>query len=269
VALSADSGGQVWSTSLSGTSYAGTPTATQGQVFITAGGFTGTAATGLTPFGTLFSLEESTGALTWSAGVQYGSSVPAVAADGVYVSYPCWTYDFNPGTGGAIWSQSSAACQGHLGGGSMPAVVNQQVYSPDQLTGYSGDVFAAGTGTATGTYSASVPAAFTASTGYFLQNGTLQGITLGTGSAAWSFVGDGQLIGAPIVVNQYVFIGSASGNLYAVDGGTGQQAWQATLPGAVVTSNLSGQLAGLAAGDGLLVVPSGTSMTAYTLSSSP
>ncbi len=87
-------------------------------------------------------------------------------------------------------------------------------------------------------------------------------------NAEWSFAGDGQLSGAPIAVNQYVFIGSASGNLYALDGATGQQAWQVTLP-APVASQFVLPLSGLAAGDGLLVVPAGTKVTTYLLSTNP
>jgi PQQ-like domain len=42
-----------------------------------------------------------------------------------------------------------------------------------------------------------------------------------------AFAGDGQLATAPIVVNNYVFIGSQSGNLYALDASTGQ--WSRTM----------------------------------------
>jgi outer membrane protein assembly factor BamB len=268
VALDADNGNQLWTESLPGTSFAGTPVATRGQVFVTSGGFNGSAATTLTPFGLLLALDESTGAGLWSTAVQYGTSVPAVTASGVYVSYPCWTYDFAPANGGAIWNQSTTSCVGHLGGGTMPAVANGVVYSPDQLSGYGGDVLAAGTGASVSTYSASVPAAFTADMGYFLQSGSLQGVSLSSGSTAWSFVGDGQLVGAPIVVNQYVFVGSASGNLYALDGTTGSQVWQVTMASGGLVTSSSTQLSGLAAGDGLLVVPSGTAVVAYTLASS-
>ena len=69
----------------------------------------------------------------------------------------------------------------------------------------------------------------------------------------WSFAGDGQLAGSPIVVNQYVFIGSASGNLYALDGSTGRQMWQVS-PGSAIDST---------------VYQAGTHVTAYTLSIHP
>jgi outer membrane protein assembly factor BamB len=85
----------------------------------------------------------------------------------------------------------------------------------------------------------------------------------------WSFTGDGLLTGAPIVVNQYVFIRSSSGNLYALDAATGQIAWTTTLP-AAIGANVKGlPFASLAAGDGLLVVPSGNTVSAYILSTNP
>jgi hypothetical protein len=48
----------------------------------------------------------------------------------------------------------------------------------------------------------------------------------------------------------------------------GQQAWQVTLP-APVASQFVLPLSGLAAGDGLLVVPAGTKVTTYLLSTNP
>ena len=102
-----------------------------------------------------------------------------------------------------------------------------------------------------------------------MQSGTLRGITLSDNTIRWSKEGDGKLAGSPIVVNQYVFIGSASGNLYAFDSATGNQVWNVTLPAGIGAAVNGLQFSGLAAGDGLLVVPSGTTVTAYVLSSGP
>ena len=73
------------------------------------------------------------------------------------------------------------------------------------------------------------------------------------------------------MVNNYVFIGSGGGNLYALDATTGQQVWTQSLGAAIPPSAEYGVVTytGLAAGDGLLVVPNGTKVTAYTLSTSP
>jgi outer membrane protein assembly factor BamB len=71
------------------------------------------------------------------------------------------------------------------------------------------------------------------------------------------------------LANQYVFIGSASGNLYALDGSTGQQMWQVSLGSAIDATVYQMPMSSLAAGDGLLVAPAGTRVTAYTLSIHP
>lgn len=76
---------------------------------------------------------------------------------------------------------------------------------------------------------------------------------------------------APIVVNNYVFIGSGSGNLYALDASSGQQVWNQNLGATIPAFNEYSltEYTGLAAGDGLLVVPNGTKVTAFVLSTSP
>ena len=69
-----------------------------------------------------------------------------------------------------------------------------------------------------------------------------------------------------------MFVGASSGKLFAVDAASGQQqcvqdlgapipagaGWGARMP-----------ISGLSAGDGLLVVPAGNTLTAFTLSTSP
>jgi outer membrane protein assembly factor BamB len=86
-------------------------------------------------------------------------------------------------------------------------------------------------------------------------------------------VGDGQLSTAPIVVNNYVFVGSLGGNLYALDATTGAQLWTQNLGAPITSPSTVGTLGanniGLAAGDGLLIVPAGLTVTTYILSSNP
>jgi outer membrane protein assembly factor BamB len=257
-AFDAQSGNQLWSTLLGGQwSFTAAPSAANGLVY------TGGAGSG----GTLYAVDQTNGNIVWTQSVQNGNnSTPAVTADGVYVTYPCWTYDFRPATGESIWNNNTG-CEG--GGGATPVVANQLVYSPNNVSGYDGTVYNAETGANAGTYVADTPAAFTATTGYFLQGGTLRGVSVSNSTVEWSFAGDGHLAGAPIAVNQYVFIGSSSGNLYALDGTSGQQVWQVSLPAPVVASPYTMQFSGLAAGDGLLLVPAGTKVTAYVLSTNP
>lgn len=258
LAYDAQTGNPLWNTLLNGQyAFSAAPTAANGLVY------TGGAGSG----GTLYAVDQSNGNLVWTAGVANGDdSTPAVTNDGVYVSYPCQTYNFRPATGESIW-QLNGGCDG--GGGATPVVANQLVYSPTDYPNYSGNVDDAETGATAGTFTASAPPAFMAGTGYFLQSGTLRAITQSNSTVKWSFAGDGQLAGSPLAVGAYVFIGSASGNLYALNGATGQQVWQVTLPDPVVAAPNGLPYSGLSAGDGLLVVPAGTKVNAFVLSTNP
>ncbi|MHB8405806.1 MAG: PQQ-binding-like beta-propeller repeat protein [Gammaproteobacteria bacterium] len=257
-ALDVNTGAVDWSTILTGQYwFSGAPTAANGMVYV------GGAGSG----GTLYGVDQTTGSIEWTQYVQNGdNSTPAVTADGVYVTYPCQTYDIRPATGELIWNNNTG-CEG--GGGNTPVVANQLDYSPNNFPSYSGDVFNAETGASDGTYAADSPPAFTNTMGYFLKSGTLSGILLSNDTLQWSFNGDGNLVGSPIAVNQYVFIGSSSGNLYALDGNTGAQVWNVNVGAPIDSSVLELPFTGLAAGDGLLVVPAGTTVTAYTLSTNP
>lgn len=253
-AFDLNTGAIEWSTALTGfTSFAGLPTATDGIVYV--GSEYGMNA-----------VDESNGTLLWTKYLGGTDISAAVTVDGIYATYDCQSSDLRPATGEFIWSNNSGGI-GCISG--MPVVANQLDYSDNAGTGYSGDIFNAGTGTLVGTYVADSPAAFTATMGYFLQSGTLRGVTLANNTVQWSFAGDGQLVGSPVAVNQYVFIGSSSGNLYALDGTTGAQVWNVKLSTAIGASVNQLPFSGLAAGDGLLVVPSGTTVTAYTLSTNP
>ena len=75
-----------------------------------------------------------------------------------------------------------------------------------------------------------------------------------------------------MLVGAYVFVGSSKGNLYAVDPTSGSQVWQTSfavpIPAGVVFAQSTPQSA-LAAGDGMLVVPAGNTVSAFLLSSNP
>jgi outer membrane protein assembly factor BamB len=257
-AFSGATGKPLWTVSLAGQyAFSSGPTARAGIVF------TGGAGDG----GTLYAVDEKTGALLWTQAVNNGDdSTPAVTADGVYVAYPCWTYDFTASSGASAWN-SDTGCDG--GGGGTPVVADGKLYAPNGFGTYNGDVFNAATGKLLFSYVADNPPAIGSTLGYFLQSGTLAGIKLKNYSIAWSFAGDGTLVTSPIVVNNTVFVGSSSGNLYGLNGTTGQVAWQVNVGAAIPGGAGWGagiQLSGLSAGDGLLVVPAGNSLTAYELS---
>jgi outer membrane protein assembly factor BamB len=201
--------------------------------------------------------------VVWSESVlNEGFGTPAVISTGVYASYPCSTYDFQPLTGTQIYF-TSTGCEG--GGVATPVVANGLVYSPAGGSNGGGAVVDASSGALVGSYTSTGSPAFSATAGYFLQSGTLNALS-SNNTVLWSFASDGALTTSPIVVNQAVIIGSSSGNVYALNAATGQQLWTINAGGTLQSGNSN---SGLAAGDGLLIVPAGNQVVAYTLSTNP
>ncbi len=256
-AFDAATGASRWSSNLPGQYFLdAAPTAHNGTVYATESGV------GVT----LYAFDEANGALKWSQLLMAGDNcAPAVTADGVYVTYPDIAADFDPATGRNIWYDAPG---GDGGGGGIPVVANGLVYAPNGFGTYNGQILNAKTGGLVGSYIADNPPAIGTDTGCFLQGGTLRGIALGSNTILWSFAGDGQLTTSPILVNNYVFVGSATGNLYALDVATGLQVWKQTLTAPIPRGagwGTSIPLSGLTAGNSLLVVPAGNTLTAFSL----
>ena len=235
-----------------------------------AGGIVYTGASYLTS-DELIGFDVKSGTQVWEAESVFNGSPgsPAVTSDGVYVSYPCARYDFRPFIYALAWSNVSTCT---IVGGATPVVANGVLYSPNIAGTYSGTTFDTQSGAVVGSYIADNPPAISPTTGYFLQSGTLRAISLANQSTLWSFSGDGQLVTSPILVNQYVFIGSSSGEIYALDQISGQVLWQDNVGSAIpsgVGPNAVIPLSGLSAGDGLLIVPGSNTVTTYVLSTNP
>ena len=251
-------GNQLWSTTLPfETSFTAPPTAANGIAYT---GGSGTS-------GALYAIDDATGALLWSAGVENGdSSSPTVTSDGVYVTYPCQTYDFQPATGTTVW-HDNGGCEG--GGGATGAIANGVYYSPNNGPGSLGQSFNAETGSKLSTYTG-VPA-LGSSMGYFYLNGTMSAIDLASMTTRWTFGRDqGGLASPPILVNNYVFVGNTTGQFWALDAASGAQLWQTQLAGSPgVGSWTTLSQGGVSAGDGLLLVPVNSTLVAFTLSNNP
>jgi outer membrane protein assembly factor BamB len=254
-AYDAATGNIEWTTSAPGTWYPAPPLALGGLVYTLNAG----AAT---------AFSEAAGNQIWT-GVGPGgtSGTLAATADGIYGSGPCTSIALQPAFGTVLWFNNTG-CTG--GGGDTPVVTGTTLYSPINDR-YNGLTFNAETGAQLGTFTLSSMPAINATAAFALNNSALQAVALANNQLQWSFAGDGALTGPPIVVNNWVFIGSSNGNLYAVDATTGNQLWTQNLGAAIQTSidNTAQIYGGLAAGDGLLVVPSGNSVTAYQLSANP
>jgi hypothetical protein len=152
---------------------------------------------------------------------------------------------------------------------------NTRLYVRDS----SDTIFDSQTGTITGNFNAKNAPAFSGTRGFFLNGphffgsfGTLEAHDAATHALLWSFAGDGFLQSAVLVVNNYVYVGSSQGKLYAVDAATGQQAWVTTAGASIPyvdEHNTSQPLTSFAAAEGLLVVPTSTTLVAYEGDTTP
>ncbi|HET8782496.1 MAG TPA: PQQ-binding-like beta-propeller repeat protein [Pyrinomonadaceae bacterium] len=252
-------GAIVWSAQLPGQfAFSSMPTVREGVIY------TGGAGSG----GTVYAVNANTGAVLWTQSVANGDySSPAVTSDGVYVSYSCPNvYKLDPATGALIWHYGNG-CSG--GGGKTPALYNNRLFVRDP----EGTIHDSFNGSLIGTFIAKNTPAFSGSRGFFLDGpsffgsfGTLRARDVDTNAVLWSFVGDGTLQSAVLVVNDYVYVGSAQGRLYALNAATGQQVW-VTVAGTSIPyvdeHNVSQPVTSFAAGEGLLVVPTSTTLVAY------
>jgi outer membrane protein assembly factor BamB len=255
----AATGAAGWSVKLPGQyAFSSAPTALNGTVYV------GGAGSG----GTVYAVDEATGAVKWTSGVANGdNSSPAVTSKGVFVSYSCpQVYDLSVSTGVATW-QYAGPCSG--GGGKTAVVHGNKLFVRDSVSEPKGYVFDAMNGTLLTRFSVDPAPAISDTRGYALNNGTLQGLDLATMSAQWSFAGDGSLVTAPIVVDNFVFVGSGSGKIFALQASTGKELWRIQGPAAINPpdeQNVSQPLTGLAAGGGVLMVPAGNTLSAYSIS---
>jgi outer membrane protein assembly factor BamB len=263
-AFSATDGSTIWARQLPGQyAFSSAPVVSNGVIYL------GGAGSG----GTLYAVSSVTGNVLWTRSVENGDeSSPALSSTSVFVSYAGpQVYAFNRSNGAPIWHYDS----GFEGGGGKTPVLASGIGFPAGGRLYTRDfggsyVFNALSGAIVDTFGSVTAPAFANGTGLFLYNGALEARDTAAGSLLWSFTGDGELSSAPIVVkNQagtYVYEGSSTGMLYALDISNGSVAWSAQV-GAGIPSpdeqNVSQPLTGLAAGEGLLVVPAGNVLVAY------
>lgn len=259
-AFDAATGALAWSVQLPVQwAFTSPPTAANGVVYV------GGAGSG----GTLYAVDEVNGGIIATASVENGDhSSPAFADGSVFVSYACnQAYGFGQSTLSLLWHYTTG-CEG--GGGKTVVYAGGRVYTRD----FNGNlVIDASTGTLLGSWApASVTALAPAVDGtslYWTNPGT-HTLT----APNWTFAADPQLDTAPILLStpsgKYVVVGSASGALYALDAATGSTVWQTTVaPISQPDEQNAMQLTGLGAGQGLLVVPAGNTVTAFGSAPAP
>jgi outer membrane protein assembly factor BamB len=214
--------------------------------------------------GNLYAVNVSTGTLKWTANAVNGDMCsPAVVNGTVFVSYAGqYVQAFNASTGAAVWTHT-IGFEG--GGGKNVAVSGNRLYARDS-TGNA--ILDTATGVTLHSFTNGTIPAFHGTTAIQRQSsGVLGAFDSSTWAPLWTFSGDGHLVTAALVVNDFAYVGSSNGNLYAVRTDTGQALWQDALGVAMVApdeQNVSQPLTGLGAGDGLLIVPAGSRLFAYS-----
>lgn len=271
-AYDAGTGAPLWSTQLPlQYLFSSPPTAVGGVVY------TGGAGSG----GTVYAVDELTGTVLATQTVMNGDhSSPAIAASGVFVSYACnQAYGFTTSTLLLSWHYTTF-CEG--GGGKTVVYEKGRVYTRDFFGNL---ILDAATGNLLGTYGPTmtspgiVAPAVRGNTVWMLNGGTLSAqdmTTPSTPSTLWSFTGDGLLVTSPILLStpsgDYVVAGSSSGMLYMFAAATGDVVWSTDVGAAIAQpdeQNISQPLTGLGAGQGLLIVPAGNTISAFSGTAPP
>jgi outer membrane protein assembly factor BamB len=265
-AIDGDTGNVIWSRQLFGTNFTSAPTVFQGVIYI-----------GGSANGTAHAVSAETGNVLWSATLgAAGNTTAAVTNDGVYLSYSCVNANkLNPADGSLIW-RNYLACGS--GSGRAAAVYNGRVYARTPSSNSDWIYYSQEGGLAGDFISKSAPA-FSGNTGFFLNGnkfgppqGNLEARDLTTNAVLWTFIGDGLLQSSILVVNDYVYIGSGAGKLYALKASNGEEVWSTTAGTSIPVFNeqtSTQPMTGFAAGEGILVVPTKTTLVAYETDYSP
>lgn len=252
-AFNASNGGVLWTTQLTGYWYDASPNAYGGSVFIA--GNDGLSA-----------VEEASGEILWTAGEGATTdwASPSVSSEGVYMQegYSCAAGAYDPVSGSNLW-RSTSQCNTPWGYASV--IKNGNFFG---RVGASLNLFEASTGSFMNQLASERAPAVTDDALIALNAGILSSTRLSDLVQNWTFTGDGTLMSAPIVVNNTVFVGASSGNVYGVDTDTGAQVWVGTSPVPIGPDSENGgpmPPSGAAAGENLLIFVSDHSVVAWQL----
>jgi outer membrane protein assembly factor BamB len=237
--------------------FAGAPTYANGLVFV------GGAGVG----GTVYAVGATDGVVRWTkpAGGNPDSAL-AVSADRVYLSNPDNTKAFAQATGAPVWDSAEGYETGPVGG-ATPVLSNGRVWLRETGTRYPvSTTLDAATGALGPSFTAAYAPAFDGPTGYFVTDGVLRARDTPTQVFLWSFEGAAPLVTPPLIANGHVYVGDNLGTLWALDARTGQPVWSDAVGDAFFgfdESNYDRPVAGLGAGQGMVVAPAGNHVVAY------
>jgi hypothetical protein len=257
-AFSAADGSILWQAILSGQyEFSSPPTAYGGVVYTSGQGENGT----------VYAVSEADGSILWT-GIWPGSnSSPAVTKDGVYFSAVCGAaISLNPETGAVQWGYAGT-CGG--GGGYTSVLYDGSLYVRTGTLSPPSEILDAENGTLTGSFNSVFAPAFWKGAAIYTQTSGIQAVATSGGGTLWSAAppeGD-SFSSPPIVVNAVVYVGTASGLVlgYSVTDGSKMVSINLGQPISAIDSGyLGAPLAGLGAGEGIVVVPASTYLFALS-----
>jgi outer membrane protein assembly factor BamB len=209
----------------------------------------------------LFAVDAQTGARRGTR--QRRGSTPAVNDTAVYLASSCGATALDPQTGTALWDRASSCTSSAA---PLPVLYGGRLYGVGDMNSLY--VFDAASGQPQQIYAAQSAPAFAGPRGFVVAGNQLQAFAVDSGAILWTFTGVdpdsrpdfGRTAGfgaPPLVVGNTVYIGSGTGALYGLDPASGHPV--VTIP------DLGGPIAtGLGAGAGILVVPAGGHLVAFT-----
>jgi outer membrane protein assembly factor BamB len=216
---------------------------------------------------TVTAYRAETGELIWLQYIEAGAlGSPALSNEGIFTSSDCHVFAFDRFSGTPLWTVT-AGCLGGLG---YLAYKGGALYVSDPL-GAGNRIIDAASGVVLGTFDANAfkEYAGAATVGkeraYYLANGVLEAFSVPLQRFLWSFSGDhGLMTQSPIQVNGTVFVGSDSGMLWGLDARSGKVLWSTNVGSPIRSDVCCGNPStGLAAGNGLLVIPADHTLTAF------
>jgi len=239
-AYNASTGRQVWS---QGTNYfSGYPVAYDGVVYVQGAG-------------PVYALSEKTGAVLWQSSYLDGDgSAVSANATGVYVAAGCSWFRLSLATGAVIWSGNSG-CSG--GGGGTTYLSNGRDFET-----VGNFIVNASTGKTVGTFSG-VPA-FSGTNGYFAIGSSIFCENVKTLTPVFTAPVPSTVATSPVIAGQTLYVGASNSEVYGLSTTTGKVTWHGALPGVPGGgAQYSSPTSDIAVGNGLLVVPTGTQVTAF------
>jgi outer membrane protein assembly factor BamB len=213
---------------------------------------------------TVFAVDIANGKPLWATKIIGNGTAPAVTDDGVYVSGYLQAYKLDPLSGALLWHYVGRG----FGGGSTIAAVNAgQVYMRG-LAGTPNLIFDAQTSLITGTFTSTAIPAFGNGAAYFLDAAhALKATSLSGQALLWTATDPGSLVTAPLVVNNVVISGTATGLVKAYDASSGSMIWSvvAASPTSAEASSGTPAFNGMAAGHGLLAVAASNLLSVFRM----